>query len=65
MGTGEGAGDRAEGRGDMPDPMEEKRAALHAAISRAGQRPLCRCPEVLRLSRELDLLIEGAQREGE
>jgi|GEM_PF-4871631 len=40
----------------------DARAALHDAIRRAGDKPLSQSPEVLRLSRKLDELIDEMQR---
>jgi hypothetical protein len=47
--------------GDLYSRIEADRAALHAAIRRAEDRPLSLCPEVLRLSGRLDALINQAQ----
>jgi hypothetical protein len=44
--------------------IKECRAALHGAIQRAGDKPLSECPEVLRLSKELDGLIDQVQKKG-
>jgi len=43
---------------DLAKRIKAARAALHDAIRRAGDKPLSRSPEVLRLSRELDDLID-------
>lgn len=42
--------------------IREARAALHDAIRRAGDKPLSQCPEVLKLSRDLDVLIDEAHK---
>lgn len=41
--------------------IKDARAALHDAIRRAGDKPLSQSPEVLRLSRVLDGLIDEVQ----
>jgi len=41
--------------------IKNARASLHDAIRRAGDRPLSQSPEVLRLSRALDDLIDELQ----
>ena len=46
------------GSRDLENRINDARAALHDAIRRVGDRPLSRCPEVLRLSRVLDDLID-------
>lgn len=43
--------------------IKDARAALHDAIRWAGKRPLSQSPEVLRLSRVLDDLIDEIQSE--